>query len=180
MAQSTTHSRIERLRNAIQRTGLVVDPSQHGGENQSLVVSNRLAQTSLRYLRDVVDPTVAASLREDLRTLGGEQELTILTEETGFTFYHVVQYIYEFAKQSGRMPEGRDFCEEMGYGGGGIEVAPHLEVVSLVTLLISALPPHNDSESVGILIRDLFPQILGRIFPSDLLQINVDPGIGAG
>lgn len=174
MQDRQSEQRLDRLRRAVRATGLVVDPAQRNGYAQALVVSNRLAQTSIRFLRDRVDATAAADLREELRELVGGQELSVLTDETGFTFYHVVQYIYAYARQAAPMPAGQDFCEEMGYGGGGIEVAPHREVISLVSLLISALPPNDDSANVGVLIRELFPQVMGRIFPSELLAVEVD------
>lgn len=167
--------RLERLHRAIRRTGLVADLSRLDPGESSLVVSNRLAQTTIRFLRDRVDAEAASALCEELRGLGGAEEFTVLTDETGYTFYHVVQYLYEFARQAAPMPDSQDFCEGMGYGGGGIEVAPHREVISLVTLLISALSPKNDAVNVGVLVSDLFPQILGRIFPVDLLEIEVSP-----
>ncbi len=167
--------RLERLHRAIRRTGLVADLSRLDPGETSLVVSNRLAQTTIRFLRDRVDAEAANALCEELRGLGGSEEFTVLTDETGFTYYHVVQYLYEFARQTARMPDSQDFCEGMGYGGGGIEVAPHREVISLITLLIAALSPQNDAVNFGVLVRDLFPQILGRIFPVDLLAFEVSP-----
>ena len=166
---------LKRLRKAIQISGLTVDLSALSPQEQAIVVTNRLAQTTVRYLTHEVDPVAGQRLSEELRTLAGPEEYELLMEGTGFTFFHVVQFLYEFAKTHARIPDPEHFCAGMGYGGGGVEVAPHTEVTSLIRLLITALPQENDRRHIGVLMQTLGPLFLGQIFTAGLFQIEIAP-----
>ena len=164
-----------RLRKSIRLTGLNADLATLDPLQQSMVVTNRLAQTTLRYLTDEVDALAGQRLSEELRTLSSPEEYELLFDESGYTFYHVVQFLYEFAKTYAETPDREYFCAGMGRGGGGLEVAPHTEFISLIHLLISALPDSNDEQHLVGLIQELGPTFLGRIFTSGLLKIDLLP-----
>ena len=164
-----------RLRKSIRLTGLNADLATLDPLQQSMVVTNRLAQTTLRYLTDEVDALAGQRLSEELRTLSSPEEYELLFDESGYTFYHVVQFLYEFAKTYAETPDREYFCAGMGRGGGGLEVAPHTEFISLIHLLISALPDSNNEQHLVGLIQELGPTFLGRIFTSGLLKIDLLP-----
>ena len=166
---------LSRLRKSVRLTGLNADPSLLAADQQPMVVTNRLAQTTLRYLTNKVDPRAGQQLSEELRSLSGPEEYELLFENSGYTFFHVVQYLYEFAKSYARTPDRAYFCAGMGRGGGGLEVAPHTEFISLIRLLTTALPPGNDRHHLQTLIRELGPAFLNRIFTSGLLLAEVEP-----
>ncbi len=163
-----------KLRKSIRLTGLNADLATLDPLQQSMVVTNRLAQTTLRYLTNEVDAVAGQRLSEELRTLSSPEEYELLFDESGYTFYHVVQFLYEFAKTYANTPDREYFCAGMGRGGGGLEVAPHTEFISLIRLLISALPETNDEQHLQGLFQELGPTFLGRIFTSGLLEIDVN------
>jgi DNA-binding NtrC family response regulator len=169
----TTKEYFERLRRAIRRSGLIADLSVMVPDEQAIAVTNKLAQTTVRYLTNNVDAKVGQRLAEELRSLAGPGEYDLLMEETGFTFFHVVQFQYEFARFYAADSQSEDFCAGMGKGGGGVEVAPHTEVISLIRLLTTALSPDRDSQNVGILIKTLGPLFLSQIFTAGLFNIDI-------
>lgn len=167
-----------RLRKSIRLTGLNADLATLDPQHQSMIVTNRLAQTTLRYLTNEVDAAAGQRLSEELRTLSSPEEYELLFDESGYTFFHVVQFLYEFAKTYANTSDREYFCAGMGRGGGGLEVAPHTEFISLISLLISALPDSNDEQHLVGLIQELGSTFLGRIFTSGLLEIDVIPKSG--
>jgi DNA-binding NtrC family response regulator len=147
-----------------------LDPRQH-----LLLVSNRLAQTTLRYLKDV-DPAAAQALAGELRALSTPEAYELLVQDRCYTYFHVVQFLYEFIKHHSSLPERRYFCAGMGRGGGGLEVAPDREVMSLVELMTSALPAQADSPTLSALMQMLVPLFLDRIFPAGLFALELEEG----
>ena len=162
---------LKRLRQAVQTSGLNADISSLPSPEQCALVTNRLAQTTVRFLTGI-DPSHGQLLAEELRALGSSQEFDMLMEDRSFTFYHVVQFLYEFAKHHTRLPF---FCAGMGRGGGGIEVAPDREIISLLHLLPTALPPVADDRHFGLLMQSLIPQILNMVFATGLFTTEVRP-----
>ncbi len=135
---------LQRLRRAAQTSGLHVDPTTPGGAGLGMIVTNRLAQTTVRYLTSI-EPETGQRLSEELRSLCSAEEHDLLLEENGFTYFHVVQFLYEWAKHHSQRPNPDQFCFGMGAGGGGVEVQPDVAVVSLLQLMLSALPAGNDA-----------------------------------
>ena len=165
---------LERLRSAVQATGLTVDITARGGAEAPTVVTNRLAQTTVRYLTSV-DPVTGQELAEELRSLSSAQDWDMLMEDRGYTHYHVVQFLYEYAKHHAHIPGADHFCAGMGRGGGGIQVAPELEVIGLVHLLTTALPAGSDRHCIAMLMELLGPLVLSKIFPADMAHMEVAP-----
>ena len=155
-------------------SGLTADLTALDPRQQTIVVTNRLAQTTVRYLTSI-DPATGQSLAEELRTLASAEEYDLLMEDRGFTFFHLVQFLYEFAQTYADIPDPQYFCAGMGLGGGGLEVAPDQEVLSLVHLLTTALPSTSDYRSIGLLIQTLCPLMLSKVFTPDLFCIEVLP-----
>lgn len=166
---------LKRLRRAVQSTGLTAEQTNLAGDEYAIVVTNRLAQTTVRYLTHNVDSAAGQMLTEELRSLGNPEEYKLLMEERGFTFFHVVQYLYEYAKAHANVPNPDLFCLGVGRGGAGIEVKPNIEVMSLVRLLVSALPPGDDHLQLGPLVKELGAMMLGQLFPRDLFTIVMAP-----
>jgi DNA-binding NtrC family response regulator len=165
---------LQRLRQAVRLSGLNADLEALGPQEQVLVVNNRLAQTTVRYLTSI-DPASGQRLTEELRALASSAEFDLLMEDRGYTFLHVVQFLYEFAVHYSPLPERRYFCAGMGRGGGGVEVAPDQEVISLLHLLTTALPPAADRSNIGMLMQTLGPLILGKVFSAGLFHFEVLP-----
>ncbi|MBI2502360.1 MAG: sigma-54-dependent Fis family transcriptional regulator [Candidatus Latescibacteria bacterium] len=166
---------LERLRQAVRDRGLIAELSGPEPREHSLLVSNRLAQTTLRYLLDV-DAQTGQALAAELRALSTPEAYELLVQDRCYTFFHVVQFLYEFAKCHSALPERRYFCAGMGRGGGGLEVAPDREVISLVELMTSALPAQADSRTLSALMQVLVPLFLDRIFPAGLFALELEEG----
>jgi DNA-binding NtrC family response regulator len=152
---------------------LIAEPSGADPREHPLLVSNRLAQTTLRYLQDL-DPRTAQALAEELRDLSTPEAYELLVQDRCYTFFHVVQFLYQFAKHRSSLPERRYFCAGMGRGGGGLEVAPDREVISLVELMSSSLPALADSRTLSALMQMLVPIFLDRIFPAGLFALELE------
>ncbi len=164
---------LKRLRKAVQITGLNADLASLSPQEQSIVVTNRLAQTTVRYLTNEVDAAAGQRLSEELRALASPEEYELLMAHPGYTFVHVVQFLFEFAKTYSDVPKPEYFCVGMGRGGGGVAVEPHKEWISLIGLLITALPPAHDQRNIGVLLQWLGPLVLSQIFTGDLVHIEM-------
>lgn len=176
-----THSEpdiLRTLRDAVRTSGLHIDIESIAVETRTLVVTNRVAQTSVRYLSRI-EPAAGQQLAEELRELGGS-DYDLLMQETGFTYFHVVQFINEWVKRHSQRPDREFFCYLMGQGGGGVEVQPDVEVGSLLQLLVSAIPPGNDARHLGQVMARVGPLILGSVFSGDLFQLDVEPAQDLG
>lgn len=142
------------LRRVIIKEGLVAELSGLDPREHTLVVSNRLAQTTLRYLLDI-DGETGRALTEELRRLAKPEIYELLFEDRCYTYFHVVQFLYEFVKHHSSLPDRRYFAAGVGRGGGGLEVAPDREVVSLVALMTTALPVSAASRTIGAMMQML-------------------------
>ncbi len=155
---------LTRLRRSLEQTGLVADLESLDSPDQVPTVTNNLAQTTLRYLLSV-DADAGERMSDELSGLLGADQFSLLMEDTGYTFLHVVQYLYEYSKHHAKISESQYFCAGMGRGGGGIEVAPNEEVLSLILLMMTALPAEGDSHGIKSLFETFGPIILGNVFP---------------
>ncbi len=164
---------LQRLRRAIQVSGLHADPMTPAAAGLGLIVTSRLAQTTIRYLSSA-EPEVGQRLSEELRSLCGEEEHDLLLHEVGFSYYHVVQFLYEWSKHYSTRPNREQICYGMGSGGGGVEVQPDIHVVSLLQLMLTALPTGNDAYELGEVVCLMGPLILGKVFSADLMTMNVE------
>ena len=167
---------LRRLRQAVRASGLNVDLGATEPGEQALVVSNRLAQTTVRYLCRL-EPATGQRLSEELRGFAGPAEYDLLMEDRGFTFIHVVQFLYEWAKHHLQRADREYFCYGMGHGGGGVEVRPDTEVASLLELLLTSMPADRDADNLGELVTRMFPLLLGTVFSAELFRFEVH---GAG
>lgn len=169
---------LKRLRQAVRQSGLHADLSQPGLQDQVIVAPNRLAQTTIRYLISI-DLDAGQRLLAELRGLAEQGEYDLFMEERGYTFFHVVQFLYEFAKHYGHPSQQGVFCAGMGRGGGGIEIDPNREIRSLLLLLTTALPAAAEEYSFRLLLQQLGVQIMGQLFVPGLFRIEV-AGLGEG
>ena len=161
------------LRRVIIKEGLVAELSGLDPREHTLVVSNRLAQTTLRYLLDI-DGETGRALTEELRRLAKPEIYELLFEDRCYTYFHVVQFLYEFVKHHSSLPDRRYFAAGVGRGGGGLEVAPDREVVSLVALMTTALPVSAAIRTIGALMQMLGPLFLDRLFPAGLFALSME------
>ena len=165
---------LRRLREAVQASGLHVDAGGSGPDERALVVTNRLAQTTVRYLTSI-EPAIGQRLSEELRDLTGPAEYDLLLHDRSFTFYHVVQFLYEWAKHYSIGPHGEYFCYGMGVGGGGVEVQPNTEIISLLRLLLTAMPTDEDDRNLAAVMACMGPLVVGTIFSGDLFRFDIHP-----
>ena len=163
---------LKRLRRAVQRDRLIADITAMPPQDQAVVLTNRLAQTTVRYLTSI-DQVTGQRLAEELRSLASSSEYDMLMEDRTYTFFHVVQFLYEYAKHYASVSDRRYFCFGMGRGGGEIEVAPDTEVVSLLALIMNALPPDSDSRNLSLVMEELGPTLLGTVVTPTLFDIQV-------
>jgi DNA-binding NtrC family response regulator len=161
------------LRRAVQRDRLIADIAAMAPQDQALVLTNRLAQTTVRYLTSI-DQITGQRLAEELRSITSPSEYDMLMEDRTYTFFHVVQFLYEYSKHYATVSDRRFFCFGMGRGGGGIEVAPDTEVVSLLALLMSALPSDSDSDNLNLVMEQLGPTILQTVLTPSLFDVEVN------
>ena len=164
---------LQRLRRATQASGLHVDPSTPMATG-GFIVSNRLAQTTVSYLSGV-EPEVGLRLSEDLRRLSSPEEHDLLLSDRGFTYFHVVQYLYEWARHYSQRPDREHFCFGMGSGGGGVEVRPNSEVSGLLQIMLTAIPPGDDVRQLGAMMAFMAPVIVGQVFSPELIQLHTEP-----
>lgn len=166
---------LERLRRAVRNSGLVAELGGLDEVRQGLVVSNRLVQTTLRYLADV-DPPTGEALAAELRGLGPPEACQLLLHDRCYTFLPLVQFLYEYVREHGALADRRFFAAGVGRGGGGLEVAPDREVSSLVGLMTTALPAMAGGRTLGGMMQMLGPLFLARLFPAGFLAMEMEPG----
>ena len=80
---------LKRLRRAIQRDPLIADIAAMAPQDQALLLTNRLAQTTVRYLTSI-DQITGQRLAEELRSITSPSEYDMLMEDRTYTFFHVV------------------------------------------------------------------------------------------
>lgn len=169
---------LQRLRRATQASGLHVEPATPLG-TAGFIVTNRLAQTTVRYLSSV-EPEVGQQLSEELRTLGSPEEHDLLLQDRGFTYFHVVQFLYEWARHHSRRPDAEYFCYGMGSGGGGVEVQPDTDVSALLQLMLSAIPAEDDARHLGEMMALMGPVIVNQVFSQELIHLHTEPSGACG
>ena len=81
---------LSRLQKAIRQTGLTSDI------DAPLAVTGRLAQTIFLALQET-HPKVAENLTDTLHELTDPEACDLLFQGRGFTYFHVIQYLYAFA-----------------------------------------------------------------------------------
>ena len=60
----------------------------------------------------------------------------------------------------------------MGVGGGGVEVEPNTEVISLLQMLLTAMPATEDAANLGSVMACMGPLVVGKIFSGDLFSFE--------
>jgi transcriptional regulator with GAF, ATPase, and Fis domain len=160
-----------RLRQAVRASGLHVELNGLPSDERAVVVTNRLAQTTVRYLTSM-EPVLGQRLSEELRDLTSPAEHDLLLHDRSFTFYHVVQFLYEWAKHYSAGADRRYFCYGMGVGGGGVEVEPNKEVISLLQILLTAMPATEDDANLGSVMAIMGPIVVSKIFSGDLFRFE--------
>ncbi|MSR81498.1 MAG: hypothetical protein EXS58_01020 [Candidatus Latescibacteria bacterium] len=71
----------------------------------------------LRYLLDI-DGETGRALTEELRRLATPEIYELLFEDRCYTYFHVVQFLYEFVKHHSSLPDRRYFAAGVGRGAG--------------------------------------------------------------
>ena len=74
---------LKRLRRAVEISGLTADLSVLNPQEQTLVVTDRLAVTTVRYLTDI-DPPAGQRLAEELRTMASPDEYKEFVKAGGY------------------------------------------------------------------------------------------------
>ncbi|MBM3276524.1 MAG: hypothetical protein FJY95_00365 [Candidatus Handelsmanbacteria bacterium] len=141
---------------AIQAQGLVAQLPADNPHEHPLLVSNRLVQTTLRYLLKADSPT-AEVLAGELRELAPRG----LRTPPGRPLLHLCPHgaVPLRVRQRAILPGGPAVLRRQGGGGGGggLEVAPDREVLSLVQLMTFALPAQAGSPTLRALMQTLVP-----------------------
>ena len=163
---------LQRLRRAVQTSGLTADISSKGTLTQQILVTGRVAQTTVNYLSSL-NPAAGQNLAEELQALASSEEFELLMEGRGYTFFHVVQFLYEFAKQYAGLPDVHAFCVGVGRAGGGLQIRPETDIISLIRLVVTAMPAAEDQHSIGLLVQSLAPLMLDKVFVTGDFHIEV-------
>ena len=164
---------LKRLRRAVKISGLTADPAALEGSAQVLLVSGRLAQAALHHLQEV-SPATGEKLAEELAAIASPDECELLTQGRGYTFFHVVHFLFEFARHYGDLADGRSFPAEVGWEGSGLHLEQDRDIISLMGLLVNAMPTGNDGRSLGQIVQTLSPLMLDRIFPAEVFAMELD------
>ena len=165
---------LRRLRRAVQRTGLTADPAALGQDSRAILVTGRLAQTALNYL-GARSPAAARELSAELRKLASPDECDLLAQGRGYTFFHVVHFLCEFARHYGDLSDSRYFCAGVGRAGGGLQLDSDTDIVGLVRLLVTAMPAGDEGRSMGRLVQTLGPLMLDKVFTTGLFRMVIAP-----
>ena len=163
---------LRRLRRAVQTSGLTADIASKNASAQAILVTSRVAQTAIDHLQSL-NPAAGENLLEELRALADPEAFELVAQGRGYTSFHVVHFLYEFAKH--HLSDGHSFCAGVGKAGGGLQIKPETDILSLVRLLITALPADDDRRNVGLLIQTLSPLMLEKVFTTRRFHIEVLP-----
>ncbi|MDP6037621.1 MAG: hypothetical protein QGG64_03655, partial [Candidatus Latescibacteria bacterium] len=101
--------------------------------------------------------TAAQQLTNALHDLAEPDECDLLLQGRGFTYLHVIQYLYAFVEGRQHRPNPHTFPVEVGRNGGGLFINPETDILSLTQLLVSALPQNQDNRNIGLLVQALSP-----------------------
>ncbi len=162
---------LQRLQRAVERSGLIADPVGGDQAPRAFLVTGRLALAALNQLQEVA-PAAHGELVRQLRALGGDQEWALLAQGQGYTYLHVVHFIYQFARAKAGA-EGRFFAVLTGRAGGGLQNEPETDITSLVRLLVTALPPGDEGGQFGLIVKSLAPMMLDKVYTTDLLGLHL-------
>jgi DNA-binding NtrC family response regulator len=165
---------LQRLRRAVELSGLAADLTSREGSGQAILATGRLAQMAIDHLRDC-NPAASRRLVAELQSLASPAECELLLHGRGYTYFHVVQYLYEFTRNHAGLPAGRHFCAEVGRAGGGLNINPERDISGLVRLLVAAMPPGDDGRSLALVLQRLGPMMAEKVFPGDLFRVGVRP-----
>ena len=170
MAENSASGFLKRLSRAVQLTGLTADPAMAESEVAPILVTGRLAQAAINHMQ-LCSQQAAQKLALELEALTSAEDYELMVQGKGYTYLHTIQFIYEFAKHE--LPANPYFSAEVGRIGGGLQMESDKDIVSLVGLLVQALPVANDGENMGLLVRALGPMMLDKVFTSGILQMDV-------
>ncbi len=170
MAENSASGFLKRLSRAVQATGLTADPAMAESEVAPILVTGRLAQAAINHMQ-LCSQQAAQKLALELEALTSAEDYELMVQGKGYTYLHTIQFIYEFAKHE--LPANPYFSAEVGRIGGGLQMESDKDIVSLVGLLVQALPVANDGENMGLLVRALGPMMLDKVFTSGILQMDV-------
>ena len=170
---------LQRLRRAVEQSGLVVDMAAVDLPAQHFPVWSDLAQIALEALH-LSTPQVGASAAEELQTLASPAEYDLLIQGRGYTYLHVVHFLYEFAKHYDQRTDSRYFGARVGEAGGGLQAETNPDLLALIRLLATALPEGEDSENLSQMAVALGELFLDKVFPSGLFRLTFTAdGVGA-
>jgi DNA-binding NtrC family response regulator len=166
---------LNRLRRAAQVSGLTADPPSPSESPRAVLVTGRLAQTALEHLR-TLQPAAHQNLVGELQALSDPDETALLMTGRGYTYFHVVQFLYEYARHHSGLRDPFAFCAGVGREGGGLNIKPETDIVSLVRLLVSALPEGDDRRNIGLLFQALAPMMLDKVFVTRDFRVEIASG----
>jgi hypothetical protein len=170
---------LQRLRRAVEQSGLVVDMAAVDLPAQHFPVWNDLAQIALEELH-LSTPQVGVSAAEELQALASPAEYDLLIQGRGYTYLHVVHFLYEFAKHYDLRADSRYFGARVGEAGGGLQAETNPDLLALIRLLATALPEGEDGENLSQMAAALGELFLDKVFPSGLFRLTFTAdGVGA-
>ena len=164
---------LKRLRKAVQLSGLTADQAALEEPAQVLLVSSRLAQTALHHLHSV-NLSTEGQLAGELATMGSAEECELLTHGRGYTFLHVVHFLYEYVRHYSGLEDGRSFPAEVGWEGSGLHLEYDTDIITMMRLLVNAMPPGDEERNLGLIVEALTPLLLDKIFPNRLFAMEVE------
>ena len=155
-------------------SGLTADISSKSASAQAILVTSRVAQTAIDHLH-ALNPAAGERLLEELRSLADPEAFELVTQGRGYIFFHVAHFLHEFGKHHAGLPDARSFCVGVGKAGGGLQIKPETDILSLVRLLITALPADDDRRNFGLLIQTLAPLMLDKVFTTRRFHLDALP-----
>ena len=165
---------LQRLRRAVEQSGLVADVAALDDPSQHFPVWSDLAQVALEYLRQN-SPQVGSRAAEELQALAGPAEYELLIQGRGYTYLHVVHFLYEFAKHHGEGEDSFYISARVGEAGGGLQAETNPDLLALMRLLATALPFGEDGDNLQEMARTLGELFLDKVFPSHLFRLDFAP-----
>jgi DNA-binding NtrC family response regulator len=162
---------LQRLRHAVEKSGLTVERFSSEKPQEDFLVRAELAQATLDCLRRD-HPQTGSRLEAELKNMGSADECALLSEGRGYTYFHLVHFLFEFGKHH----SGDDDLESrVGLAGGGLQEESNPELMALILLLNSALPQGQDAGHLPRLIQTLGELLLDQLFPSGAFGLHTQP-----
>ena len=163
---------LKRLRRAVERSGLTAEPAVAAAPVAELVVSGRLVRAIHQHLLRL-RPAVAGKMVDEMAALVNEDECALLLHGKGYTHLHAVHFLCEFADHYCGLEDGRHFAAAVGWEGSGLHGDG--DIISLMELMVAALPPGDGRTHLGMALKELAPLFLDHIFPSSLFKLAIEP-----